>query len=57
MARTVGLPAASWARLILESKITDRGVLIPTIRGTYAPVLRELQSCGISFQENRESTQ
>ncbi|MGB9006698.1 MAG: saccharopine dehydrogenase C-terminal domain-containing protein [Candidatus Aminicenantales bacterium] len=55
MARTVGLPAAICARLILEDKIKDRGVLIPTIRDIYAPVLRELQAYGLRFREAREA--
>jgi hypothetical protein len=55
MARTVGLPAAICARLILEDKIKDRGVLIPTIRDIYAPVLQELQAYGLRFREAREA--
>ncbi|HEX9902412.1 MAG TPA: saccharopine dehydrogenase C-terminal domain-containing protein [Acidobacteriota bacterium] len=54
MARTVGLPAAICARLILEERIKERGVLLPTFPGIYAPVLQELQSFGISFKEKRE---
>ncbi len=50
MASTVGLPAAICARLILEGKIKDRGVLIPTLPGIYHPVLKELDRLGIRFR-------
>jgi saccharopine dehydrogenase (NADP+, L-glutamate forming) len=54
MARTVGLPAAICARLILEDRIKERGVLIPIWPDIYVPVLTELRSFNIGFKEKRE---
>lgn len=53
MARTVSLPAAIAARLLLEGRIPGRGVRIPTDREIYAPVLAELAQLGIGFEETR----
>ena len=52
MARSVGLPLASIARLMLQEKITLRGVHIPVHRQVYEPVLEELTQFGIRFEEN-----
>lgn len=52
MAKTVGLPAAICAKLILKNKIKSRGAVIPTIKEIYYPVLTELESYGIKFLEN-----
>ena len=54
MARTVGLPAAISARLILEGRIKERGVHIPVKPGIYKPILEELEKQGIVFKEKRE---
>jgi saccharopine dehydrogenase (NADP+, L-glutamate forming) len=54
MARTVGLPAAICARLILEDRIKERGALIPILPSIYTPILKELQSFDISFKEKRK---
>jgi len=51
MAQTVGLPVAIAAGLILNEKIQARGVLIPTIKEIYEPVLNELEHFGIRFVE------
>jgi saccharopine dehydrogenase-like NADP-dependent oxidoreductase len=51
MAKTVGLPLAITAKLILQDKISSRGVLIPTIKEIYEPVLNELEEHGIVFEE------
>jgi saccharopine dehydrogenase-like NADP-dependent oxidoreductase len=51
MARTVGLPAAIGARLILEGKIKLTGVRTPVHPEIYAPVLSELEAMGIGFRE------
>ena len=53
MAETVGLPLALAAGLVLEEKIHQKGVLIPTSPEIYIPVLKELESCGIQFREER----
>jgi len=55
MARTVGLPSAIGARLILEGRIVSRGVLVPVIPEIYEPVLSELIELGITFEERTET--
>jgi len=52
MARTVSLPAAIAARLILNGGITIRGVQIPIWREIYEPVLTELADRGVSMHEH-----
>jgi len=44
MARTVSLPAAIGARMILEGTIADKGVFIPVAPSIYEPVLKELET-------------
>lgn len=51
MAKTVGLPVAIITKLILEGKITLRGVQIPTVKEIYQPLLEELEKQGIRFKE------
>jgi saccharopine dehydrogenase-like NADP-dependent oxidoreductase len=51
MSRTVSLPAAIAVRLILQGTITTRGVLVPVIPEIYDPVLDELETLGIRFDE------
>ena len=53
MSRTVGLPLAIGTRLILEGKIRSSGVVLPVEQGVYEPILNELESLGIQFQETR----
>ncbi len=50
MAKTVGLPAAIAARLILSGKIQGRGVKIPIEKEIYIPILKELENRGLSFK-------
>ncbi|GAB1856159.1 saccharopine dehydrogenase C-terminal domain-containing protein [Flavobacteriaceae bacterium MHTCC 0001] len=50
MAKTVGLPVAIAALAILNGKIANRGVQIPTKKEIYDPILTELKSFGIMFQ-------
>jgi saccharopine dehydrogenase-like NADP-dependent oxidoreductase len=54
MNRTVGLPAAVGVRLILEGKVTSRGVLVPVLPEIYEPALVELERLGIQFSEKTE---
>ena len=54
MAKTVGTPVAIAARLILNGKITLKGVHIPVQRAIYEPVLTELKKYGISFVERQK---
>ena len=53
MARTVGLPAAIAARLIVEGKIDVKGVCIPVLPEIYTPVLAELEALNIKFIERK----
>lgn len=52
IARTVSLPAAVAVKLIIEGEIKEKGVHIPTKPDIYEPVLRELETLGISFRED-----
>lgn len=54
MSRTVGLPAAIGARLILEGRIGLKGVQVPVVPEIYGPILEELERLGIRFQEKRQ---
>lgn len=54
MAKTVGYPLGIAVKLILENKIPQKGLLIPTIKEIYQPVLDELQMIGIKFSELEE---
>jgi saccharopine dehydrogenase-like NADP-dependent oxidoreductase len=54
IARTVALPAAIAARLILENKIMLNGVYRPVVTQIYTPVLKELKSLGIAMNEEYE---
>ncbi len=51
MSNTVGLPIAICAKLLLTEKFTQKGVLIPTDKSIYEPILAELNELGISFTE------
>ena len=51
MSRTVSLPAAIGARLILEGKLTATGVRIPVDPDIYNPILNELENMGIVCKE------
>jgi saccharopine dehydrogenase (NADP+, L-glutamate forming) len=52
MAKTVGLPLAIGAKLYLEGKLDGlSGVHIPIMPMIYEPILEELASIGIIFQE------
>ncbi len=51
MAKTVGLTAGIAAKLILVGDIQERGVLIPTLRQVYAPILAGLRKYEILFDD------
>jgi len=51
IARTVALPAAISAEMILRGKITVKGVHIPVIPEIYNPVLEQLESMNIKMVE------
>ena len=51
MAKTVGIPVAIAVKLILNNKISLKGVRIPIYKEIYDPILQELQEHGIDFVE------
>ncbi len=51
MAKTVGWPLGMAAKLILEEKITQRGVMLPIYPEIYVPVLSELRERNVKFVE------
>jgi saccharopine dehydrogenase-like NADP-dependent oxidoreductase len=53
ISRTVGLPAAIAARLILQGKVQTYGVVLPIYREIFQPVLEELKKFGIHFTEQQ----
>jgi saccharopine dehydrogenase-like NADP-dependent oxidoreductase len=57
MARTVGLPMAIGAKLLLNGKIRERGVLLPVKPELYNPILDELATLGIAFTEVERDVQ
>jgi len=50
MAFLVGVSAAIAAKLVLEDRIDERGVVIPLSKAFYLPILSELSHMGISHQ-------
>ena len=53
MAKTVGLPVAIAALLILNEKITTPGVQLPIKKEVYEPILKELEEYGVIFNEQK----
>lgn len=51
MAKTVGLPLGIAVDLFLDEKFANRGLLLPTQKAIYAPVLKQLKVEGICFEE------
>ena len=51
MSKTVGLPLAIAAKMVLTGQIDLNGVHIPTQKAIYEPVLTELKEYGIIFKE------
>ena len=51
MSDTVGLPVAICAKMILDGTIKETGVCLPLSPSIYNPVLKELESFGIKFEE------
>jgi len=51
MANTVGLPLGICAKLVLQGKVSLKGVLLPIEKEIYEPVLNELEHFGIRFIE------
>ncbi|PKR81431.1 saccharopine dehydrogenase [Brumimicrobium salinarum] len=53
MSNTVGLPLGICVKKILNETIQTKGVLIPTSKEVYAPILKELEEYGIKFTEKQ----
>jgi saccharopine dehydrogenase-like NADP-dependent oxidoreductase len=51
VARTVALPAAIGVEMILDGKITEKGVFRPVLPGIYNPILDELETLNIRMVE------
>ncbi len=51
MAKTVGLPLAIAGKLLMRDAIKERGVVVPTIKSVYNPILKELSELGIVMKE------
>lgn len=51
MAKTVGYPLGIIARLLLQGKISLKGVHLPLSPQVYEPVIMDLETLGISFKE------
>jgi len=49
MSRAVSLPASIASQMILEGTIRNKGVLKPTLKEIYQPVLAELETYGFKF--------
>lgn len=54
MAKTVGLPLGIAVKLLLENKISSRGVCTPTAPEFYKPILKELEAYGVVFNTELE---
>ena len=54
MAKTVALPAAIGADLILTGQVATPGVLVPTSADIYQPVLEQLKAEGLKFQYSQQ---
>ena len=55
MAKTVGLPVAIASLKILNKEITTPGVLRPIAKEVYKPILKELETFGIYFTEEKKT--
>ncbi len=51
MSITVGIPVAIATKLFLTGVINQKGVIVPTMKDVYEPVLKELEEYGILFVE------
>jgi saccharopine dehydrogenase-like NADP-dependent oxidoreductase len=51
MAMTVGLPLGIATKLLLTGKFEHKGIVLPISREIYEPILSELESFGIAFDE------
>ncbi|MEM9694337.1 MAG: saccharopine dehydrogenase C-terminal domain-containing protein, partial [Myxococcota bacterium] len=54
MAKTVGLCVGIGTQLLLDGRLARRGVVIPTAREVYEPLLEELRGHGVRFDEETQ---
>ncbi|MCX6312020.1 MAG: saccharopine dehydrogenase NADP-binding domain-containing protein [Bacteroidetes bacterium] len=54
MAKTVGIPAAIAVKRILSGEIKRTGICVPVTNDIYEPILKELESFGVRFEEKEE---
>jgi hypothetical protein len=55
VARTVALPAAIAAKMILAGRFKTPGIFIPVEPFIYEPILNELETLKIRFHESRSN--
>lgn len=53
MAITVGTPLAIATKLLLTDSVAEKGVVVPTKPYLYLPILKELETYGITFVEEK----
>mgnify|MGYP000936757237 CR=1 FL=1 len=51
MSKTVGMPIAFAAIMVLNGEIKSKGVLMPSSEEIYNPILNQLEKIGVKFQE------
>lgn len=51
MSKTVGMPIAFAAEMILNNDINTYGVIMPTCKEIYLPLLKKLEEIGVKFNE------
>ena len=54
MSQTVGITCGIGARMVLDGRIPQRGVLSPIYKEIYTPILKELESYGVVMIEESE---
>eukprot|EP01031_Cornospumella_fuschlensis_P008727 gene8727-10748_t len=57
MSATVGYTTAAAVDLILHNKLAEtdlKGVIIPTDKRVYEPILQTLEQCGITWTETAD---
>lgn len=52
MAKTVGYPLGIAVKLMMQGKISTKGVIRPVTPNIYLPILQELETMGITFAES-----
>ena len=55
MSKSVGLPVALSAKLILDGSIKESGIHVPIKKAMYQPILKALEEEGIRFEEEQIS--